>query len=350
MMSIKNNLFSVFCLLSSVFSLQSCYYLQAVEGQIDLLSRRQPIAEILANPDTSPRLTEKLQIVLKIREFSRRELHLPDNGSYNDYADLERPYAVWNVFAAPEFSLTPAQSCFLLVGCLSYRGYFSKTAALAFAKELRQEGYEVYTGGVAAYSTLGWFADPVLNTMLGWSDADLAGLIFHELAHQKIYAPDDSTFNESFATAVEQAGIERWLVLQPPSQVISYRQSQARETAGIALAQKTYRQLTALYQQNLPPEIMRARKQAIFSALQAEYAELKNQWQGDKTYDKWFAEDLNNAKLLTVLTYHDYVPYFLALLAQKQGDFPAFYAQVEALSRLPPAERLQQLFAQESRN
>jgi predicted aminopeptidase len=187
------------------------YVAQAARGQWQVMHARQPIDKVIASDRTAPQLRDRLTEVRAARDFASRELALPDNGSYRSYADLERPYVVWNVVAAPEFSVNPRRWCFPIAGCVAYRGYFKEEKARQFADSLAKEGFDTYVGGVAAYSTLGKFKDPVLNTMLGYGDDELAAIIFHELSHQLIYVANDSEFNEAFATAVEQAGLERWL-------------------------------------------------------------------------------------------------------------------------------------------
>ena len=202
----------------AVLPLSGCYLLQAAGGQMEISAKREPIAEVIADAATPPQLRARLEYVANARDFASRELGLPDNESYRSYADLDRPYVVWNVFAAPEFSVEPRRWCFPIAGCVVYRGYFSEEAAQHYASRLRRRGDDAAVGGVAAYSTLGHFKDPVLSTMLGWSDAQLAATLFHELAHQVVYVPGDSEFNESFATVVEEAGLERWLTERRRSQ------------------------------------------------------------------------------------------------------------------------------------
>src|SRR4051812_10885006 len=213
-----STLFRCILLALSASSLCGCYLIQAATGQMQIVSKRQPIAEVIRDPATSEKLKARLEYVAAARDFASRELGLPDNESYRSYADLGRPYVVWNVFAAPEFSVEPRQWCFPIAGCVVYRGYFSEAAAQRYARKLRRRGDDVAVGGVAAYSTLGHFKDPVLSTMLGWSDAQLAATLFHELAHQVVYVPGDSQFNESFATVVEEAGLERWLAARQGEQ------------------------------------------------------------------------------------------------------------------------------------
>jgi predicted aminopeptidase len=317
------------------------YYGQAVGGHVKVMQRRVPLAHAIADPVTQPATRARLQQVEQIRDFAISELGLPDNGSYRSYADLERPFVLWNVFAAPEFELTPLQSCFPLVGCLSYRGYYSESDARAYAAGLRERGYDVHVGGVAAYSTLGWFSDPVLSSMLRWSESQLAGVIFHELAHQKLYVRDDSSFNESFATAVQEEGLRRWLGRQGNE---ALRAAAAEETRRredfVRLAEATRARLQQLYGSGQPSAQMRAAKAQVFADMRAEYARLRAAWGGYDGYDAWFdADDLNNAKLLAVATYHEWVPAFRQLLSDVGGDLPRFYMDAELASRLPPEIR-----------
>lgn len=317
------------------------YYVQAVRGQWDLLNRMQPITQVIKQDTSSSQLKQQLSEILKIRTFASQVLHLPDNPSYTYYADLDKPYVVWTVFAAPPLTLQLKQWCFPIVGCVSYRGYFNSAAAQVLAQQLRAEGYDVYVAGVAAYSTLGWFNDPVLNTMLTWSTAQIAGLIFHELAHQQLYLKNDTVVNESFATIVETVGVERWLARYGTTQaIIEYQHARQRRQAFIKLVLATYYQLQQLYHQPWSPTKLTAAKQAVFDTLRTQYMVLKNEhWQGYSGYDDWFAQDLNNAKLLAVVTYQDFVPALQILLAQQQGNLSQFYQQVANLGHLPLEQR-----------
>ncbi|OQW94804.1 MAG: hypothetical protein BWK79_04760 [Beggiatoa sp. IS2] len=320
------------------------YYSQAAAGQWDIFRRSQPIAKVVANPTTSSKLKQQLSDIVQIRAFASQELHLPDNRSYTYYADLERPYAVWSVVAAPAFSLIPKQWCFLFLGCISYRGYFSQESAQVLAAELRAQDYDVYVAGVVAYSTLGWFTDPVLNTVLAWPQPHIAAVIFHELAHQQLYIPNDTTFNESFAVAVEQVGVERWLAQQGTSEeTIAYQESRRRETEFIGLVLATRNQLQAIYQRELPRAELQIAKEAAFDDLRNQYVQLRSRWGNYTGYDKWFREDLNNAKLASVVTYQALVPAFRALLTQKNGDLLAFYEEVAKLGKLPKEQRYLEL-------
>ncbi|UCH19983.1 MAG: aminopeptidase, partial [Deltaproteobacteria bacterium] len=259
---------------------------------------------------------------------------------YLSYTDLERPYAVWNVFVAPEFSLEPKTWYYPVIGRAVYRGYFSKQDAMRYAAKLNQKGFDVYVAGVAAYSTLGWFDDSVLNTVIHRTDTGLAALIFHELAHQVLYIKDDTVFNESFATAVEQEGLRRWMTATNNQQAYQRYLSQRRRHQEFIQLVLTYRQqLESLYRQSLPHHDKRALKKNIFNQLRIEYERMKDHWQGYSGYDYWFEEPLNNAKLIPVSTYHDLVPVFMRILEQNGGDLGYFYGACKKLAKLSRSER-----------
>lgn len=316
------------------------YYLQSVTGQFDIWWRERPIAQMFNDPGAPPELKQKLATVLEIRDFASRELRLPDNPSYRSYADLQRPFVIWNVFGAPEFSVEPAEWCFPFVGCVTYRGYFSREDAEEFAARIEADGSDVFVGGVPAYSTLGWFPDPVLNTFIHYPEPELARLLFHELAHQVVYVKDDSTFNESFAVAVEREGIRRWLARSgDPRQREIYERARQARTDFIALVQKYRERLDTLYRSGQSPEILRAAKRAVLADMNAEYRALKKQWCGYTGYDRWFGRKLNNAHIASVSTYTQLVPAFEALLAQSGGDLRQFYRRVRELGKRPRAER-----------
>ena len=316
------------------------YYAQAVQGHVKILLARRPIDQLLTEPTTPPALKERLRLVLEIRDFASRELHLPENGSYRSYADIKRTAVVTNVIASPEFSLQPLTWCFPVAGCVSYRGYYDPQAAENFAVSLRLQGYETDLYGVSAYSTLGWFEDPVLNTFINWPEAALAGQIFHELAHQQLYVKDDSSFNEAFAEVVEGEGVKRWLAHkgQPPAAATTERQ--VRQQAFNDLLLQTRRELETLYASGKPVEVMRAEKKAVYAQLRQRYQVLRDeQWQGYTGFDRWFDRPVNNARLASVATYHDRKPPFLALLHRANGDLILFYREVAELARRPRAER-----------
>lgn len=319
------------------------YYTHLARGQIELLSKREPIAQIVADPNRDPELRRRLSLVLDARRFAVEQLLLPDNASYTLYADLGRPYVVWNVFATPEFSLEPVTTCFPITGCVAYRGHYQQARAEAQIAELRAHGYDVDIGGVPAYSTLGWFDDPVLNTMLRWDDAALIGTVFHELAHQLLYVKDDTAFNESFARFVEQQGLRQFL-RSGALEATDRRQAEARERSFTQLILKTRETLAAVYVQPLSAEAMRERKAAVFAQLRADYARLRDaQWNGDTRYDAWFARELNNASLLPFGLYDEAVPAFEKIFEQHQNDWSAFYATCRVLASLDAEARRERM-------
>ena len=322
------------------------YYWQSVSGQLDVWWRERPVEEVIADPAVAETLKHKLARVLEIRAFASRELGLPDNPSYRRYADLERPYAVWNVLATPEFSVQPLEWCFPFAGCVSYRGYFAREAAERFSAELVEQGYDAYVGGVPAYSTLGWFADPVLNTFIHYPEAELARLVFHELAHQVLYVRDDTVFNESFAVSVEREGVRRWLARSGDAKQREQYERQQRIRAEFSgLIQDYRKQLDALYRSRLAPDAMRERKRAAFTGLEAEYRALRAGWNGYGGYDRWFEQRPNNAQIASVAIYTQHVPAFEALLKREDGDLTRFYAAVRQLAALPSEEREERLRA-----
>ncbi|MBI3231204.1 MAG: aminopeptidase [Burkholderiales bacterium] len=319
------------------------YYAQAVRGQLSIATSGRPIAEVLQDEKTSPQLRQRLESSQRIRSFASRELALPDNASYRQYVALDRPFALWNVVAAPELSLQPLRWCFPVAGCVSYRGYYDEAAAREFAAQLRNQGYDVQVSGVPAYSTLGWFSDPLLSSFINYPEPELARLIFHELAHQVLYISGDSQFNESFATAVELAGITRWLACEgDEAQRQRYAKSQQRNQEFLALIRQQRAALAQAYSELPNDEEKRAAKQRILQELQSKYAELKQSWGGYAGYDRWFSSAPGNAHFAAVNTYHEYVPGFTTLL-QQQGQYADFYRAAKSLAQLPADERKQQL-------
>ena len=331
------------------------YYSQAVWGGASVLTKRQPIERLL-EPGRAEVLAaatgERLRLAREIRDFASRELGLPDNRSYRSYADLGRPYAVWNVVAAPRLSLEPKTWCYPFAGCAAYRGYFRERAARRYGDRLAEQGYDVRVGGVAAYSTIGWFADPVLNTFLDYAAADLAALIFHELAHQVVYVKDDTVFNESFATAVEVEGVRRWLrSMGRDEELETFERGRGRRRDLNRFLAEVRGELQAVYGSDGSDEEKIARKAEVFRSLPARYGrELVPAWRaagdggggGESDLGEWLAR-LNNADLVSVATYNDLVPAFLALLEASGGSLPAFYAEVERLAGLDSADRRREL-------
>jgi predicted aminopeptidase len=317
-----------------------CYLLESAEGQLALMSKREPISSVIDSPSTPAKLRKQLESVTSIRDFASRELGLPDNGSYRKYADIGRPYVVWNVVAAPEFSVDAKKWCFPIVGCVAYRGYFVEARARRFASGLNARGFDVAVGGVAAYSTLGHFDDPILSTMVSWNDVELASIIFHELTHQLLYVHDDAAFNEALATTVEEEGVRRWLSgLGRDRDLAAHLLQQKRHLQAIALMNETRAQLRTLYASGLPPPLMRERKREAFAALRESYAALRAQWGGRAPFDAWFAQDLNNAHLASIATYYACVPGFERELKAVGGSLPAFYRRVRELAKLDQAQR-----------
>ena len=315
------------------------YYWQGVRGQAELLARAEPIDQVIAEA-SDRELREKLALVKAVRRFATDELGLPDNGSYRRYANLGRPFVVWNVVAVPELSLEPQQWCFPIAGCVSYRGFFAEADARAEASRLRSEGYDVHVGGVPAYSTLGYFDDPVLSTFIDFPDHEVARLIFHELAHQVVYVRDDSTFNESFAVTVEEAGIERWLAVHAhPGARAEFERVQMIHADFRDLVGRYRRQLAEVYASAASESDKRRRKAEILSAMRAEHELLaQTRWGGYRGYEAWFAR-ANNASLAAIGLYTDGVPAFKALLARVHGDLRRFYVEAGKLASASQRER-----------
>ncbi|MFN9807733.1 MAG: aminopeptidase [Betaproteobacteria bacterium] len=321
------------------------YYAQAVGGHVRLMTAARPVEQWLADPTASADLKQRLELAQRIRRFAADELGLPDNASYTAYANLGRPAVVWNVFATPELSLQLKSWCYPVLGCASYRGYFAQADAQAHADALRAAGYDVNVVPVPAYSTLGWTnwlgGDPLLSTFIHWPEAELARLIFHELAHQVVYVSGDTVFNESFATAVERAGLQRWIeAAGRPELSAAVAQADARRADFLALLLEHRQMLVAAYSASVGDDEKRIRKRAVFEALQATYQRLRaDRWGGFSGYDRFFNRELNGAHLAAVAAYNDLVPAFEALLAQQRGDLRTFFVQVQQLARLPETER-----------
>jgi predicted aminopeptidase len=317
-----------------------CYLLQSAQGHLSLMAKREPISAVIEDSDTPPALRTQLVSVTSIRDFASRELKLPDNGSYRMYADVGRPYVVWNVVAAPEFSVDPKQSCYPVVGCVAYRGYFVEKRAQRYAAQLRTRGFDVVVGGVAAYSTLGHFDDPILSTMTGWNDVELASIVFHELTHQLLYIANDASFNEALATTVEEEGVRRWLQQQGRVQDLAQHVlEQQRYVQVIELLNATRAELRELYSSSLPPEQMRTRKAQTLAKMKETYVRLKAEWGGRAPFDAWFGADINNAHLASIATYYACVPGFQRELAAVAGDLPAFYSRVRVLAKMDRKQR-----------
>ena len=328
------------------------YYGQMVQGQWQLVRDREPIATAIADPARPPALRERLARVAAARRFASAHLALPDNASYRSFVQLDRPFVLWNVFATGEFSTLPTTHCFPIAGCVAYRGYYREAAARVAAAELQRQGQDTYVGGVPAYSTLGWFSDPLLSSMLRWDDDQVAATIFHELAHQRFYVLGDTAFNESYATFVEGEGLRQWRAsrgLPPPDPGREARYQQFR-----ALLLTTREDLARLYAQPLAPAAMRAAKARRFAQLRSDYQRLRATpaWREDRRFDGWMQQPLNNARLVPYGLYEQWVPAFAALYRQHPGNWPAFFHRVQLLGERPAKEReqaLQALLAEEAK-
>ena len=315
-----------------------CYYMQAAAGQWELMRKREPIADVIHDSDTSTELKERLRLVQAARQFSIDELALPDNKSYRSYADIEREFVVWNVFAAPEFSLEPKQWCFPIAGCVSYHGYFSKDAAIRESERLARDGYDVAVGGVSAYSTLGNFSDPVLSSMMSWDDIQLVGVLFHELAHQVLYIKGDSGFNESFATAVEEFGLERWLKSNGrPEEIEVYRQRRQLRQNLMTLVASARDNLRVTFAAAIEEGEMRRLKAQRLERLAAEMNTTLVRAGRDPS--SWSNGELNNARIASMALYEGWLPSFRSMLARCEQDIQCFYARAKELSRLETAVR-----------
>ncbi len=309
------------------------WYGQAARGQMELLTQRQDIEHLLADDRLSPDRRRKLETVLDVREFAIHELGLPDNGSYRTLVDLDRPYVLWNVVAAPEFSVQPRTWCYPLVGCLAYRGWFRHASAERSARRLAERGLDVRIRPVAAYSTLGRFADPVTSPMLAHDPIGLAGLVLHELAHQQLFVAGDSRFSEAFATAVERAGLERWLIARGRLDALR-RLSRERQLASefVELLLEARSDLAALYSGALDEHAMRTAKHQRLAALSRAVRQLAERHRTGR-FDRWLADEPNNADLALVATYEDGTRAFAALLAEYDGDFGRFLRAAKRLSK-----------------
>jgi len=318
-------------LLVLLLPLGGCYYMQAAKGQLELNRKREPIEEILQDQETPPELAARLRLVQDARQFSVDELGLPDNKSYHSYADIGRDYVVWNVFAAPEFSLQPETWCFPVAGCVAYRGYFSKDKAVRESERLAAKGFDVRVGGVAAYSTLGRFSDPIISSMMNWDDVQLVAVLFHELAHQVLYVKGESEFNESFASAVEEFGVQRWLESRGQAQdVAAYFEAQALHRDMMSLVADARLELEQLYSGDLDDEDKRRRKSIRLRSLGEDVAALLESNGRDVT--SWWNGEWNNARLVSMNLYEGRLPEFRALFEQCEQRFDCFYEKARALA------------------
>lgn len=314
-----------------------CYYMQAASGQWELVRKREPIEDVIEDEKSSPELVSRLLMLADARDFSVQVLGLPDNKSYRSYADLGRDYVVWNVFAAPEFSLQPRQWCFPVAGCVSYRGYFAEADARKEAARLKAAGYDIAVGGVAAYSTLGFFSDPILNTMMRWDDTDLVALLFHELSHQLVYVKGDTAFNESFATAVEEIGVQRWLESRQEQELMDdYLAGRELQQALLDLITAARADLEKIYASEAGVEQKRVEKRERLRVLSSAIT-LRLQQDG-KSGSGWFSGELNNARLISTTLYEGWLPSFRALYARCEQRLECLYEEAERMAGMDRAE------------
>ncbi|MER8390104.1 aminopeptidase [Mesorhizobium sp. M1428] len=321
------------------------YYAQSLQGHVQIMTARQDVGKLINDPSTPEILRAQMASANAIRQFAIDELALPDNNSYRSYVDVGRDSVTWAVFAAPEFSLTPRTWCFPVFGCVPYRGYFSEESATETAAELQRQGLDVYVTGITAYSTLGWSSDPLLSTMLTQDGTYLAGLVFHELAHQRVYVHNDSAFNEAFAVAVETTGVRKWLrATGDTAGLRRYEADRRRRAEFLALVSRTRDELGHVYHDNGTSEQKRAAKTAAIERLRTRYRQMRDKrWGGYRGYDAWFDAPINNAKLAATSVYSDRVPAFLQLFDLCSGDYPRFYAAVRRLGALDKARRTEAL-------
>ena len=331
-------------LLAGVLAASGCstvqYYGQAVVGQARLLADARDIESLLESDSVPPDLARRLERIRVMLRFAFDELHLPDNGSYRRYTVLDRRHIVWNVFATPRFSVEPLTWCYPVAGCVAYRGYFSEDGARRFGARVAADGNDVFVGGVDAYSTLGRLSDPVLSTFIDYSEGETAALLFHELAHQLIYVKDDTVFNESFATAVEEYGVQRWFDARGDAAGLAhYRRQRAYSADLAALMISGKARLREAYADALPPSLMARRKVELLDHLYDDYVELEQRYRADANYRRFERADFNNALVASFDLYHRYLPAFRLLLERSNGDLMAFYEQVRALGDKPADER-----------
>ena len=315
------------------------YYSQAVSGHLSLMMAGEPVERLIASDSTEPALKAKLLLSQQALDFARDRLALPTDDAYSDFVTLDHPWVVVNLVAVPEFSLTPHRWCYPIVGCQAYRGYFDLADARAEQARFDARNYDTFLGGVTAYSTLGWFDDPLHTGFTNLTDGRMVALMFHELAHRVVYIAGDTRFNESFATAVELEGLRLWArEYDNPDMYARARQRLDYRAQTLAMVKATSARLETLYGQPLPEATLRARKAEILASLLADYLNAAEQWQQPGPFGA-NPSGLNNANLALFRQYNDYVPGFRQLLRELDYDFPTFYRQVENLSERPEPER-----------
>ncbi len=330
--------------LSLILLLGACsdigYYWHSTKGHLALMNKRVDIEALLEQPDLEAGLRQRLQLVQQIRAFSVDALSLPDTGSYTNYAQLEKPYVVQNLFAAGEFSTTLHSWCYPIAGCVNYRGYYDEVLLDEFADRLKAKNFDIHIAYVPAYSTLGWFDDPVLSSFIDWPDYRLAGLLFHELTHQRIYIDDDTLFNESLAVAVQLAGTELWLKsVRDEAQMEEFRRWIEYRREVILLIENTGVKLRQLYESEMDDAIKRDNKQAIFTRAREGYAAIAKRLNYRDGFEGWFAGELNNASIGSIAAYNTHAPAFMKMIEVLDYDFSAFFDAVEQIGGMDRAAR-----------
>ena len=316
------------------------FYTQAVVGQTSLLMHRKDIDHVIADSATAETTRNKLQLVKRVLDYAENDLNLSVDDSYSTYVATGKPYVVWNVFATPEFSLDMKSFCYPIAGCVSYRGYFQQNDADTLAAELGNDGYDVFVGGVAAYSTLGWFSDPVLDTFFRRSDVNLAALLFHELAHRAVYVPGDTQFNESFATTLEENSLKSWLTYSGQEKAYDkYVESRTRRAQVLDIIGGTLKSLDLLYSSDATAAEMRKRKHGLIDELRIAYQALQATWNGEKDFKRWMSTEINNAKLGSIAEYNVWVTAFNVLLIEKGNNIGQFIEAVDAIAKWDKPDR-----------
>ncbi len=334
-------------LIGIILSLSGCstvsYYSQSAKGHLSLMVKRKPIAQLLKDDSVSEQRKKELKLVQEIRTYASERLKLPNNGSYTKFVELHRKAVTWNLVVTPKYSMTPSQWCFPIIGCISYKGYFSEHKATSEAKQLAALGYDTFVAESTAYSTLGWFNDPVVSTMLDHGVLLTAETIFHELAHQRVYHKSDSDFNEAFASAVGQVGTRLWLKEKHPKSLAAYDDYLKKQQQFIGLLLATTEKLKKLYKIKMSDAETEKKKQAIIKGLKLQYTKLKKSWGGYNAYDAWFDKPINNARLALVGVYFQQIPIFVRVLESYHGDFERFYKEMKKLEKYTKEERNQRL-------
>ena len=339
-----NTILARLALISCLLLLAGCtsfgYLAHTANGHLELMNKREPIDTVLQREDLDPQTRKKLVNAKNIREFASNVLELPDNNSYTQYVELNRDYVTWVVFAAPEFSLQPVSWCFWIIGCVPYRGYFEHSKAVKFAQNMSTKGMDVFISPVAAYSTLGWFSDPVLSSMLNRGEVATADIIFHELAHQQLYVKDDTDFNEAFATAVARAGVRDWLRSENKDELLQiYERSIARKHQIYGYIPRLRLRLKKIYAMNISDSKKREHKKSALNDYRTSVSAIISDWKNAQSYRAWALQDLNNAKLNAISTYQELTADFLALFEECDREYSRFYAVVASMSQINKQQR-----------